>query len=40
MEQKDIDRIIAKYTLSNKAVEYLSNIWNYTVDTWSEKTLC
>ena len=24
------------YSLTNKAVEDLSNIWNYTVDTWSE----
>ena len=24
------------YFLSNKAVEDLSNIWNYTYDTWSE----
>ncbi len=25
------------YTLTNKAVEDLSGIWNYTFDTWSEK---
>ena len=25
-----------KYFLSNKAVEDLSNIWNYTYETWSE----
>jgi len=25
-----------KYSLSNKAVEDLSGIWNYTYDTWSE----
>ena len=25
------------YTLSNKAVEDLSSIWNYTFDAWSEK---
>ena len=28
---------MAKYILSNKAVEDLSSIWNYTFDTWSEK---
>ena len=28
---------MAKYILSNKAVEDLSNIWNYTYDVWSEK---
>ena len=28
---------MANYTLTNKAVEDLSNIWNYTVDAWSEK---
>ncbi len=27
---------MAKYTLTNKAVEDLSNIWNYTFDHWSE----
>ena len=27
---------MAKFTISNKAVEDLSNIWNYTFDTWSE----
>jgi len=27
---------MAKFTLTNKAVEDLSNIWNYTFDTWSE----
>jgi len=27
---------MAKYILTNKAVEDLSNIWNYTFDTWSE----
>jgi len=26
-----------KYFLSNKAVEDLSDIWNYTYETWSEK---
>ena len=26
-----------KYLFSNKAVEDLSEIWNYTFDTWSEK---
>ncbi len=25
-----------KYNLTNKAVEDLSNIWNYTADRWSE----
>lgn len=25
------------YSLSKKAVDDLSNIWNYTFDTWSEK---
>ena len=25
------------YKLTRKAVEDLSNIWNYTIDTWSEK---
>lgn len=28
---------MAKYHLTNKAVEDLSAIWNYTFDTWSEK---
>lgn len=28
---------MASYTLTNKAVLDLSSIWNYTVDTWSEK---
>ncbi len=28
---------MAKYHLTNKAVEDLSDIWNYTVDVWSEK---
>ena len=27
---------MAKYTLTNKAVADLSEIWNYTVITWSE----
>jgi len=27
---------MANYFLSNKAVEDLSNIWNYTYQTWSE----
>ncbi|HZK95362.1 MAG TPA: type II toxin-antitoxin system RelE/ParE family toxin [Prolixibacteraceae bacterium] len=27
---------MAKYTLTNKAVGDLSNIWNYTFDNWSE----
>ncbi|MCL2041565.1 MAG: type II toxin-antitoxin system RelE/ParE family toxin [Bacteroidales bacterium] len=27
---------MANYFLSNKAVEDLSNIWNYTYETWSE----
>ncbi len=27
---------MGKFTLSNKAVEDLSNIWNYAFDTWSE----
>jgi toxin ParE1/3/4 len=26
-----------KFNLTNKAVEDLSKIWNYTVETWSEK---
>ncbi len=26
-----------KYYLTNKAVEDLSNIWNYTCENWSEK---
>ncbi len=28
---------MANYILSNKAVEDLSSIWNYTFDTWSER---
>lgn len=28
---------MSKYKLTNKAVEDLSIIWNYTFDTWSEK---
>ena len=28
---------MAKYILSKKAIEDLSNIWDYTYDTWSEK---
>ena len=28
---------MAKYKLSNKAVEDLDRIWNYTFDKWSEK---
>lgn len=28
---------MAEYSLSNKAVEDLTNIWNYTYDFWSEK---
>ena len=27
---------MAKYSLTNKAVEDLSDIWNYTFDNWSE----
>lgn len=27
---------MAKFYLTNKAVEDLSNIWNYTIETWSE----
>jgi toxin ParE1/3/4 len=27
---------MAKFNLSNKAVDDLAQIWNYTVDTWSE----
>lgn len=27
---------MAKYHLTNKAVDDLTNIWNYTIDTWSE----
>jgi toxin ParE1/3/4 len=27
---------MAKFYLTNKAVEDLSDIWNYTVETWSE----
>ena len=28
---------MAKYKLTNKAVEDLTNIWNYTFEKWSEK---
>ncbi len=28
---------MAKYELTNKAVEDLSKIWNYTINVWSEK---
>jgi toxin ParE1/3/4 len=28
---------MAKYHLTNKAVEDLAEIWNYTCDEWSEK---
>ena len=28
---------MAKYYLTNKAVEDLSNIWNYTFEEWSEQ---
>ena len=28
---------MAKYRFTNKAVEDLSNIWRYTVETWSER---
>lgn len=28
---------MVKYVLTNKAIEDLSNIWNYTYDNWSEK---
>ncbi len=28
---------MTKYSLTNKAVEDLSDIWNYTFDYWSEK---
>ncbi|WP_026765149.1 type II toxin-antitoxin system RelE/ParE family toxin [Sediminibacterium salmoneum] len=28
---------MGSYTLTNKAVQDLSSIWEYTVDTWSEK---
>lgn len=28
---------MAKYYLTNKAVEDLTDIWNYTFDEWSEK---
>ena len=28
---------MAKYRLTNKAVDDLSDIWNYTCETWSEK---
>ena len=28
---------MAKYHLTNKALEDLTNIWEYRVDTWSER---
>ena len=28
---------MASYVLTNKAVEDLSSIWEYTFDTWSER---
>jgi len=28
---------MSKFTLTNKAVEDLSDIWNYTFDQWSER---
>ncbi len=28
---------MAKYHFSNKAVDDLTEIWNYTLETWSEK---
>ena len=28
---------MAKFHLTNKAVEDLADIWNYTVETWSER---
>lgn len=28
---------MAKYHLTNQAVEDLANIWNYTLDQWSEQ---
>lgn len=28
---------MASYFFTNRAIEDLSEIWNYTVDTWSEK---
>jgi toxin ParE1/3/4 len=28
---------MVNYSLSNKAVEDLSNIWNYSYDTWGER---
>jgi toxin ParE1/3/4 len=28
---------MAKYHFTNKAVEDLTNIWNYTFETWSER---
>ena len=28
---------MAKYYFTNKAVEDLSDIWEYTIETWSEK---
>ena len=30
---------MADYVLTNKAVEDLSNIWNYTFDVWSERQI-
>jgi hypothetical protein len=28
---------MAKYSFTNKAIEDISNIWEYTFDNWSEK---
>jgi len=28
---------MAKYRITNKAIKDLEDIWNYTVETWSEK---
>jgi len=28
---------MTKYFFSNKAIEDLSAIWNYTIETWSEE---
>jgi toxin ParE1/3/4 len=28
---------MANYSLSNKAIQDISDIWNYTYDTWSER---
>ena len=28
---------MAKYRITNKAIQDLEDIWNYTVETWSEK---